>query len=224
MDTLFLPALLLLCLLILVLIPVILLYAIPVRSVLRFTARDNSLCETLTVTWCSIGIEVAHDPDGTRAGVLAGRNILYTFSFDRKREPARAEEKVTPVTSQPRVATIAHFVSWLMGPLESLGLAIWQESRFDGARGKIMIGLGDPAMTGLCYGYYWASRFMLEALRIDLEIEPVFDREVFSCDLDIRMSLRHPLRVILAAIRLVLNPAVRDIASPFRPSAPGAAA
>ncbi|WP_321506945.1 DUF2953 domain-containing protein [uncultured Methanoregula sp.] len=225
MDVLLLPALLLLCLLILILIPVIILYAIPVRSVLKFTTKDGTLRETVTVTWCLIGIEIAHDPVGTKAGVLVGSHILYTFFFDREHGPApRAGEPETPVRLQAAQKKSIRLSYKLIQPLESLGSVLWQESRFEGATGRITLGLGDPAQTGLCYGYYWASRFVLEALRIHIEIEPVFDREVFSCDMDIRMSLRHPLRVIIAAVRLALNPAVRDVASVFRQRTPGAAA
>ena len=225
MDALLLPAFLLVCLIVLILIPPALLYIIPVHSRLTFIVRDQTLFETCTITWGFIGIGITSDPERTRITVLAGRHPVTTFIHDGKRTTGGGEdeEEEIPARVPPSRETIASPAHNLIHTLEPLGSLFWKESRFAGADGKITLGLGDPALTGMCYGSYWASRFVLESFRIHIEMEPVFDREVFACDIAIRMILRHPLLFIIAAARILMKPATRDIISRFRERSPGAA-
>ena len=73
------------------------------------------------------------------------------------------------------------------------------------------LGLGDPVLTGECCGLYWASRFILEASRIYLELVPVFDRRVLELDITARMNVRHPLLVLIAGLRLARHPAIHEV-------------
>ena len=225
MDALLLLACLLVCLIILILIPVILLYMIPVHSELKFTVLEQTLFESFTITWGCLGIGVGHDPQGTQVTVLGGSHVLKTFLPVRASEPVtREDERVKRARGLPSREKIVRLALKIIQPVESLGSLFWRESRFDGANGKITLGLNDPALTGMCYGSYWACRFVLESFRIHIEMEPVFDREVFACDIAIRMSLRHPILFIVAAARVMLNPAAKEFISLFRQDAPGAAA
>jgi hypothetical protein len=225
MDALLLLACLLVCLLVLVTSPLVILYVIPVRSVVRFTVREHVLRKTATITWGFAGLEIADDPEGTRVSVLVGRQVLKVFVTGRKsRTAARAQETTDPARTPLFREKIARPAFRLLKPLESLGSLFWKECRFTGVKGTVRLGLGDPALTGMCYGSYWASRFVLESLRIQIEMEPVFDREIFACDIAIHMALFHPLLFIIATTRLLLNPAAGELLFQFRQEAPGAAA
>nr|WP_321351769.1 DUF2953 domain-containing protein [uncultured Methanoregula sp.] len=219
MDALLLTACLLGCLIIAIFIPLALLYVIPVRSVLSFTIRENSARDAFTITWGVLGARIEHDRMGTRMELLVGRRVLKTILPDRITMGSRGD-RIPP--GSPKKSP--RFSGNLIKPIEMFGSVIWQESRFMGAKGKIVLGLGDPALTGLCYGYYWACRFMLEALHIRIEVEPIFDREVFSCDMDIRMDLCHPLRVIIALFRLMKSLFAEGFTTIFRHNSRGAAA
>jgi hypothetical protein len=53
-------------------------------------------------------------------------------------------------------------------------------------------------------------------------MKPEFDHEVFEMDVAIRLRINHPLRIIIAGIRLMRNRAVRDTMNPEK-SPPGSA-
>jgi hypothetical protein len=233
MELLLLLAFLLACFLALILLLVTLLYIIPMRSVVEITIAEASGHDAITVTWLFLGVRIIHDVQGNRAELLGFGRLLYTIRTESAKEPATVDpagpavepkKEQVPHTSTASPRAVAGIAGKLIPRLESLGSVIWQESRFDELRGNLTLGLGDPAMTGMCYGYFWAARFILEAMHIHLIVEPVFDRDVFYGDIEIRMSLHHPLLIIIAAIRLLLDPAVRELAGIFRQPAPGAAA
>jgi hypothetical protein len=125
--------------------------------------------------------------------------------------PAAGTGTGTPATASPDLGELVHAVQKLAGPVGSFGSAFWQQSRFVSATGTITLGLGDPALTGEVCGMYWASRFILLASRISVELVPVFDRAVLELDITVRVKVKHPLLVLLAGIRLGLHPAIRDV-------------
>ncbi len=90
--------------------------------------------------------------------------------------------------------------------------------------GSIRIGMENPAATGMLYGGYWASRFVLNASRIFVDMEPVFGKRVLVLDITMRLRIRHPLVLIVQGIALMRNPAVRRSLVLLRPEAAGTAA
>jgi hypothetical protein len=122
-----------------------------------------------------------------------------------------------PATGRPEtvfmdIDEFVHVVQKVMGPVGSFGSAFWQQSRFVDARGTVRLGLGDPVLTGEVCGMYWASRFILFASRIYIELEPVFNKAVLELDITVRLKVKHPLLVLLAGIRLARYPAIREAA------------
>ena len=130
----------------------------------------------------------------------------------------------TPAAVFPDIGGIVNVVQKLTGPVGSFSTAFWQQSRFVDARGTVTLGLGDPVLTGELCGMYWASRFVLLASRIYVELEPVFDRTVLGLDITVRMKVKHPLLVLLAGLRLALHPAIREAAGIAMRQSRGAAA
>jgi len=203
----------------------VLLYVIPVRSVLRITIDETASRNTLTASWCFIGLRIDQGPDGRVVEILACGRILYATEFGAKGEAAAPTQgKKAPGSTRISPRLTSRLILRLIRSFGSLGSVFWQECRFERAQGKLSLGLGDPAITGMFYGYYWAARFVLEEARIYIEIEPVFDREVFLGELEVHMNLHHPLRIIIAAIRLMRDPAVRNTAEVFRKGTPQGAA
>jgi hypothetical protein len=100
----------------------------------------------------------------------------------------------------------------------------WKASRFVEARGTLTLGLGDPVLMGEVCGMYWASRFILQASRVYVELEPVFDREVLNLDITVRMNVSHPLKILIAGIRLARDPKIVEAAGTILRQTPGAAA
>ncbi len=217
MDALFLTAFVLACPILVILAGSLLLYGIPLRSSVRLFLQEDTLRESVTVAWGFGGIRLLHDRRGAEFTLLAGPHALLTYLATPKSNLPPASKG--DAASKEETGTPAHsgtggdyrLVAPLIRPSVALFSAIWRESRFDGMQGRITLGTGDPALTGEIFGYYWASRFLLEAMRVTIELEPVFDREVFSCDLEASISIRHPLLVLIAALRLALHPVAREI-------------
>jgi hypothetical protein len=126
--------------------------------------------------------------------------------------PASTPATGAPAGDFPDIGGIVKVIQNLTGPVGSFSSAFWQQSRFVDARGTVTLGLGDPVLTGELSGMYWASRFVLLASRIYVELEPVFDRTVLELDITVRVKVKHPLLVLLAGLRLALHPAIREAA------------
>lgn len=71
-------------------------------------------------------------------------------------------------------------------------------------RGKVKVGLSDPAHTGMLVGFLYAGSGIAKAVlpesELEIEIEPSFDKE--RMDADIKTELRLPLfKVVIPLIR-----------------------
>lgn len=237
MDALLLLACVLACPIIIILTCALLLFIVPIRSSIRLLVNEGDVRETLTVAWGLAGVRIRHDSQGTIADVMGGRYVLYTQVFEKEEvslpSPEKPEKEERPAArveegkgglSFPGFSRAIRLARSLIHPAISLVSVIWRESRFDSMQAKVTLGTGNPALTGELYGYYWAARFILEARRIRIDLEPVFDREVFNCDLEMRVSLHHPILVIISGVRFALHPAARELFTMSREGSSGAVA
>jgi len=237
MDALHLLACVLACPIIIILTCALLLYIVPVRSSIRLLVNEGDIRETLTVAWGLFGVRIRHDSQRTGADMMVGRYVLYTQAFVTEEvalpSPEKPETEELPEAREkegrgrpsfPVISRTIRLARGLIHPAISLVSVIWRESRFDSMQAKITLGTGNPAQTGEIYGYYWAARFILEAWRIRIDLEPVFDREVFNCDLEMKISLHRPILVIISAARLALHPAARELFALSREGSSGAVA
>ena len=237
MDALLLLAYVLAFPIVIILTCALLLYIVPVRSSIRLLVQEGDIRETITVAWGLAGIRIRHYSQGTGADVMVGRYVLYAHAFvteeatpplpekPEKEEPGDAREKEERGgPSFPDYRRTIRLARGLIHPAISLVSVIWRESRFDSMQAKITLGTGNPALTGEIYGYFWAAWFILETMRIRVELEPIFDREVFNCDLEMKVSLHHPILVIISGARFAIHPAVREMFALSREGSSGAVA
>jgi hypothetical protein len=211
MDELLIPVFVLISLVGSLLALALLLYAFPVRASVRLVLKDGPPEQTLVISWSIFAIRTSHTCAGVATEVLVANHTVLSHAG-----PVKSDEKGHTL-DQPAVpvgtldaAEIVHSVQALVGPVGSFGSAFWRECRFEEARGRVTLGLGDPVLTGECCGLYWASRFILEASRIYLELEPVFDRQILELDITARMKVRHPLLILIAGLQLARHPAIHD--------------
>lgn len=227
MDELFIPVFLIVLFLVPVLALALLLYAVPVRAAATLVRTPDRREQSVLISWGAIGIRSSGAGTGLVTEVLLlGHAILThtgpTGSGEVSREVPAPEEVSLPAGAHP-VGEIAHLVVQAIGPVGRFGSACWRQSRFESARGTITLGLGDPVLTGEVCGYYWAARFVLQASRIYVDLEPVFDRVVLGLDLTARFTLEHPLLVLIAGLDLVRDPAMKDVIHLVTQKTPGAA-
>jgi hypothetical protein len=205
MDILLVPVFIIVILLLPILALALALYAIPLRAiaVLRYGNGRNE--QEITIAWGIISVRVAGAGQEIGVFVFGQRVFLHTLprepGSDEAREPPAPEEFFGP-GGMPEPGEIIHTVHRMIGPIAAFGSVLWQQTRFEELRGTVTIGLGNPALTGELYGGYWASRFILVASRIVIDLVPDFDRAVLVLDITIRERLDHPLLALIAASRL----------------------
>jgi hypothetical protein len=221
MDTFLIPVFILECLILFCECSAVLLYVIPVRFVLRLLHTEAHDEQSVLVSWGLIGLWITNDANEQKITIYFGhRNIL---SRPIEREPKKGDEKKIPIPSDFRSGEqYLAFFSGMIKPAGRFVSVLWHECRFENCTGSVRIGTKDPFTTGILYGGYWATRFGLQAARIFIEMKPEFNHEVFEMDVAIRFRINHPLRIIIAGIRLMRNRAVRDTMNPEK-SPPGSA-
>ena len=213
MDELFIPVFILFSLLVPVLAFVLLLYAVPVRAAVTLVRAAGRREQAVVISWGMIGFRSSGAGAGQVTEVLVLGHAILTHTgpaetADERRE-APAPEEVPPAGALPADGLV-HVVQAAIGPVGRFGSAFWRQSRFESATGTVRLGLGDPVLTGELCGYYWASRFILLASRVDIRLEPDFDQLVLELDLTVRVKVEHPLLILLAGLALVRDPAMQD--------------
>jgi len=253
MDVFLIPVFVFFFLLVPVVALALLLYAVPVRAAVRLVRNEAMQAQTLEISWAGLGIRTSGTGACRVTEVLIGGFPVFTYtgavgspSVEDAGEPAGKSVPVqspvlpdTPKAGAPSSGSlpdglpaaaplqanrIIHSIQRMIGPIEMFGSVFWKASRFVDARGTLRLGLGDPVLMGEICGMYWASRFILLASRVYVELEPVFDREVLNLDITVRVRVNHPLLVLIAGIRLARDPGIAEAAGTMRRQTQGAAA
>ena len=218
MDLLFLLLDLLLVMAGLALALVVLLYLIPVRFSVRYVSGQGSPAFEPEIRWAVFCVRPVPDDGLSSIGFFVlGRRL---FSVDE--EGPSSPDADVPVHRPADIAAardLVTVVKSLARPAFSIGGTVYRLGRFERCEGTVRIGLGDPAATGMLCGSYWATRFVLNAARIYISMEPVFDREVLVIDLTARFRIDHPLQILLRVARELIRSEVRAALPAFRQAA-----
>ncbi|MEN6609892.1 MAG: DUF2953 domain-containing protein [Methanoregulaceae archaeon] len=205
----------------------LLLYAIPLRIEATLALSEGRDDQGIGIAWGAVALQIRGRGAGQLTQVLfLDRVVLsHTGPLETRHEkgsPDLVPEDLIGPDGKIRIGELIHQVQEITGPVGTFASVLWQRSRFTGARGTVTFGLSNPALTGEVYGYYWASRFILLASRIDIEMIPVFDRPVLGYDITLHGKIMHPLLIHLAAINLIRDPGIRRMIAEERAGRPGA--
>jgi len=235
MDALLIPVFVIFTVIVPVVLIALLLYAVPVRISAKLMRNGTGQTYSLGVSWAGFGIKTTKSGTNGITEVLIGKSPVIssggstsTPPVERAEQPSGAphlnqtmtsnDNETPPGTASESGSTLSpletgrviHIIRQMIGPAASFGSVFMRAARFVDVKGKVILGLGDPVLTGEVCGMYWASRFILQASRIYLELEPVFGREVLELDVTVRFRIDHPLLILLAAARLGMDPGVKD--------------
>lgn len=228
MDALLLFGFIILIVLVPILGSAMLLYAIPLRLEVTLARSDGRDEQGIAIAWGIVSLRInGRGPQQLTRILILGRAVLsHTGPLGMREEPGSpgpAPEDLIGTDGTIKIGELIHRLQEITGPVGTFASALWQRSRFTGARGTVTFGFSSPALTGEVYGYYWASRFILLASRIDIEMIPVFDRNVLEYDISLQGMIGHPLLILIAAIGLIRDPAVRRIIAEERAGRTGVA-
>ena len=209
MDTFLIPVFIVACIILFCEFFVVLLFAIPLRFVLRLFQTEGQSEQSVMVSWGLIGCRITNGGNRQKLEGCLGHHTILSRYFER--EPERGDEVKIPRPADFRSGEqYLTFFPRMIVPAGRFVSVLWHECRFENCTGSIRMGTKDPVATGVLYGGYWAARFGLRASRIFIEMKPDFNREIFEMDVTIRLWINHPLRIIIAGIQLMRNRPVRN--------------
>jgi len=185
-------------------------YALPLRFLVSFAREEHREETTMAVYWTILSFQVTTSGSRQEYSIL-----LFDHPVFRHRliSSAPARTGTDPCNHDEKPVTLPDLVSLiqsLIEPATRIVSVLYRQSSFDEVRGRVRIGLGDPVATGMLYGGFCATRYILDSSKIFIDLQPVFDRTVLDVDLDLWFRIRHPLRIITAVIRVARAPGLRD--------------
>jgi len=212
MDALLIPVFILFGLLVPVLALMLLLYAVPVRAAATLIHTADDKKQTVKVSWSIIAFRISGYGAGQVIEALILDHVIVSHTMPREIPEEKHDEEIIPEqvlgsNGKLDAGELIRIVQRMTGPVGTFLSVFREQSRFENATGTVTLGLGSPSVTGEVYGFYWASRFILLASRIDIGMRPVFDRVVLELDLTVREKIEHPLLVLIAGLTLFFDPA-----------------
>ncbi len=212
MDILLLLIFIPLCLLFFVLVLIFPLYVFPVHVSLSCVSVPQRKETAVSVSWLIVCVRQVYADGKTRTDVVVAGHILRSLQPENNDDQVHAREPA-PSNEPDNLPQILLLMPLLAGPVVDFCCRFFRLVSIDSVRGTMRIGLADPVLTGMVYGWYCAVRPLLAYSRIFLDITPVFDRNVLEMDLEMRWDLRHPLMLAISAWRLYRNRDVHEALS-----------
>jgi hypothetical protein len=169
------------------------------------------------ISWTIVGFRISRSGGTSTTKILIGGHCVLSRGAGDEQPRERDASFTGPNISK---SDILRYLLPAVRPLGRFAFSVFRQIRIEEVCGNIRIGLGDPVATGMLYGGYWASRFAMNASRIFVDMEPVFEGRVVACDLTIRLKLRHPLVILIGTVTLLRDPAVRKLREAFRTAPP----
>jgi len=117
----------------------------------------------------------------------------------KKTDSAKKEKKKKKPTDWKKLV-------WHANELYDAGMdlvgALTKNTSVNRLRGKVKVGLSDPAHTGMLVGFLYAGSGIAKAVlpESELEIEPSFDKERMDADIETELRLP-PFKVVIPLIR-----------------------
>jgi hypothetical protein len=221
MDALLIPVFIIACIILFCECIAVLLYAIPLHFVLHVIQMERQNEQSVMISWGLIGFRITNGGKRQKSEICIGHHIILSRPIEPEAEKVEKKKIPEPADFQSAERYLTSFYG-MIKPAGRFVSVLWHECRFENCSGSIRIGTKDPVATGILYGGYWATRFRLLASRIFIEMMPDFNREIFGMDVSIRLRINHPLRIIIAGIRLMRNRAVRNAMKPEQSRSRGA--
>jgi Protein of unknown function (DUF2953) len=168
----------------------------------------------LRASWGWLGAMMRREEGESRQEFLLQDYPFYTRTV--RDEESRAPEADEEPHGIPSLARRTHHLLRLIQPLSYLAGKFLHRMTLEEIRGRLKVGLRDPAETGILYGWYCAVLPVLTGSRVSLDVTPVFDRQVLEGEAMARIRIDRPLLLLLAMARLSLDRDVRDALSGLR--------
>jgi len=190
------------------------LYFIPVIAQIALGRTPESGYLLIQASWGLIGARTRMEGGESHQEFLIGERQVYS-RIVKARGIRVLEAKKEPRKTLSSIHRAIHLLQ-LVQPLLHLGGKFLRTMTLQEIRGNLIVGLRNPAETGIFYGWYSAILPALLGSRVFLEITPVFDRQVLEGEIMAKVRIDRPLLLILATAQLFIDRDARNALSGLR--------
>jgi hypothetical protein len=199
---------------ILVLLVLIILIPIKIKINSMIDVNKRIIQATFIVLGGTFGARILFENGITRYIIyLAGIRIYKKTVEKSKEEPKEAPKKKPKKKRKSKKYTFSNLFSREMTKqfkniINALGKAI----KIRELKCRLRIGLGDPAETGILFGY-WQCAIAVASAYVDtsgLQMEPVFDDKALKLDSDVKINI-YLIWLVVPAIKLFLSKPMRQL-------------
>lgn len=201
------PAFIILLIIILVILFLIVCLAfVPVDFSFILEKSEKHTRRVISVVWGVIGTNfIEIDGVGKTEFLLLGHPILTRARRDKEKKKPRPKMEASKIMIF--VKSLPELRPYFTRLIRTFIKAIVLES----IECDVKLGFSDPASTGLVYGFFKAFQSILDPIRkFRITLDPVFDREIMEGQLNARLRLNYPIRVIIPAIKLFIKKPIRQ--------------
>lgn len=177
-----------------------LLYQIPIRLNLSFSKDQNSFDFFLDIGWGPLRIRFLRGSTGWQVeGLLRDATLI-----SRPVQPDKYEtEPVKEITDSGEKVGLRDLIRFIPGIRRLLSELI-RHITLDKISADVTFGAGDPATTGVTFGYFQALRPMMTTERCSIVLTPVFDKMILEGTLTAGILITCPLGILIRGGRVIL--------------------
>jgi hypothetical protein len=191
------------------LVVVLSLYYVPVIAQVSLGRTPGSGHVLVQASWGWIGARRREEGGESRQEFLLRDRPLYTKTEIAREARLKEELRKIPSLIQKVIQKEPYLVQ-LIGPFLDLGGKILDRMTLEEIRGRVTVGLRNPAETGILYGCCYAFLPVLMDSRASLEVTPVFDRQVLEGEIMAKVRIDRPLLLMFDMVKLFLDRDVRN--------------
>jgi hypothetical protein len=186
------------------------LYFIPIEITGTFGYYETMVATILT-KWGAISFQFLQAETG-EIRFLLFNHVVYKSAItpekkeEKEEKKGEEEEKPSKIPVQPQKILNA----WPF--LKKVLLTIYKSFVLRSVSCDVRLGFGNPATTGLMYGYFWALKGILSPVdKVRLSMVPSFDREIIEGKTALNLLIRRPLIILYSFAWAITKKPVREL-------------
>ncbi len=182
---------------------ILILYLVPLDITFAGSTGVGEPGARIAAIWGFFGVRSAWQSGDTYFEILMAGHRVMRWKGKAVKEVRQAPQKREEVRFLPLLNAIP--VLW--PKIQRVLIIIRDSVRLRKLDCEVVYGSGDPVTTGMLYGSFCAVVLPMLPYGngVSIRVKPVFDREIFSVRLDMKLRLHRPLRLFITTAALLLR-------------------
>lgn len=174
----------------------------------------EAIVATILTKWGAVSFQFVQAETGEIIFLLFN-HVVYKSAItpEKKEEKEEKEEKTGEGGKKPSTTPIQPQKILNAWPfLKKVLLTIYNSFVLRSVSCDVRLGFGNPATTGLIYGYFWALKAILSPVdKVRLSMVPSFEREIIEGNTAFSLLIRRPLIIIYSFAWAITKKPVREL-------------